>query len=109
MVLWCLLSGRIHAWADANGRVPLNVAANISERVRRGERPDCHAVRPDAPWQVVNLMKSAWSHAPAARPSALHASRLLHQVAAPVVAGYEPDALEVAAPPHAAIVLREDV
>ena len=70
MILWCLLTGRVNAWVDASGRLP--VAGTLVMRILKGERPDCDAatLRSDAPPAVVALMKRAWAQKPAARPSA---------------------------------------
>lgn len=76
MLLWCLLSGRVSAWLDDSGKLPGMVA--LSDRVRRGERPECGpALRADVPAAVVTLMQSAWAQKPASRPSAAEAARIL--------------------------------
>ena len=74
MILWCLLTGRVNPWADASGRLPALVA--LTDRVRRGDRPDCSAaaLRADAPGPVVALMKRAWAQRPKDRPSAAAAA-----------------------------------
>lgn len=69
MVLWCLFTGRPHAWFDASGRRPDQ--DDVARRVIRGERPDCTALRADAPNEAVAVMLQGWSQRPADRPSAV--------------------------------------
>ena len=71
MVLWCLLTGREHAWMDAAGRIP--GIGSLVTRVLRGQRPECDVstLRDDAPSLAVALMQRAWAQDPAARPTAM--------------------------------------
>jgi len=75
LVLWCLLTGRVHAWADASGTAP--GAAAVLNALRRGDRPDLGAVRPDAPPAVLALLRRAWAQRPGARITAAAAAQAL--------------------------------
>ena len=68
MLLWCLSAGRIHAWADAAGRIVSEGV--LSPRVTRGERPDLAALAADAPPGLRGLIERCWAADPAARPTA---------------------------------------
>jgi hypothetical protein len=69
LVLWCLFSGRKHAWMDASGGLPSTLA--IALCVLKGERPDLTALRPDTPAAVTLLLERCWAQDPAARPDAI--------------------------------------
>lgn len=77
LVLWCLFSGRRHAFANAAGRIPetLPELMALLERVRTGHRPDLTALRPDTPPAVSALIQRCWAQDPAARPTALAIAR----------------------------------
>jgi hypothetical protein len=70
LLLWCLFSGRQHAWMDAEGGLP-STLGYIIPAVVRGERPDVTALRPDTPPAVISLMQRCWAHDPTLRPPAL--------------------------------------
>lgn len=72
LLLWCLLTGRTNAWADASGRLPNS--GTLVTAVQRGERPSLALLRPDVPPAVVALMKRAWAQKPHARPTAAEAA-----------------------------------
>ena len=76
MVLWCLLTGRVHAWDGANGRM---YGWHRLRVINEDARPDCStsAIRADAPPALVALMKHAWAKNPATRPSAADAANTL--------------------------------
>ena len=63
LLLWCLFSGRPHAWADAEGRPPSAAAFTaITHRILTlGDRPDLAAPRPDTPAGVTALMRRCWA------------------------------------------------
>ena len=65
LLLWCLFSGRPHAWADAGGRPPTAAAFTaITHRILTlGDRPDLAALRPDTPPGVTALMRRCWAQA----------------------------------------------
>ena len=78
LVLWCILSGRTHAWANSKGTIPNSVA--VIADVLHGDRPDLTAVRHDAPRAAIKLMQQAWAQLPALRPSALSVAQMLEDV-----------------------------
>jgi hypothetical protein len=75
MLLWCMLSGRESPWplAEVSG-------SDFEARVLGGERPDCSLLRPDAPPALVAVIKRAWVHDPASRPSAAEVLAILTDV-----------------------------
>ena len=77
MLLWCLLTGRVHAWMDDSGHTP-GISA-VAQQVQRGDRPDCGqtTLRGDAPTTIVALMKRAWAKKPADRPTAAVAADVI--------------------------------
>lgn len=75
LVLWCLLTGRVYAWADASGTAP--GAAAVLNAIRRGDRPDLGAVRPESPPAVLALLRRAWAQRPGARITAAAAAQAL--------------------------------
>jgi hypothetical protein len=70
LLLWCLFSGRQHAWMDADGSFSAE-ALSVCMRVTRGERPPLAALRTDTPASVVALMQRCWAQDPSSRPPAL--------------------------------------
>ena len=62
LLLWCLFSGRQHAWQGADGRLPDE--DTISLLVMRGDRPDLEALRADTPAGVRDLIQRCWAQEP---------------------------------------------
>lgn len=67
-VLWCLFSGRLHAWEGADGSWPSE--RHIEHRVLRGVRPDMDALRSDTPLFIRVLIADCWAQQPDDRPLA---------------------------------------
>ena len=74
ILLWCLFSGRLKAWADE-----LDVM-EIKQLVSSGTRPDMQALREDAPKDIVELMRRCWAHDPSERPTALAIAQTTHSI-----------------------------
>lgn len=94
LVLWCILSGRTHAWANSKGTIPNSVA--VIADVLHGDRPDVTAVRHDAPRAAITLMQQAWAQLPALRPTAFAVAQMLEDV----LAALPPQVASAGAPPR---------
>lgn len=68
LIVWCLFSGRVDAWADEAGRLPSRVT--LIRSVSAGLRPDLSALRDDTPGELAPLIRRCWAEDAPVRPRA---------------------------------------
>ena len=73
LIVWCLFSGRVDAWADGDGKLPSQ--KELVKLVLEGQRPDLAALRCDSPAEIAPLITRCWGKEP--RPRAREAAEAL--------------------------------